>query len=65
MLRLALVDGIATVDRAGTLPGRGTYVCSPTCLARVDRRALSRAMRSAVVVPSDPPLRWPSEAAAL
>jgi predicted RNA-binding protein YlxR (DUF448 family) len=47
-----VLDGDALVaDPAQTLPGRGAYVCSATCLADATRtRALARAYRRPVVV---------------
>lgn len=65
MVRLVAVDGAATVDVDATAPGRGTYACSPECLARLDRRALSRALRTDAALPQGDPLRWPSHGPAL
>jgi predicted RNA-binding protein YlxR (DUF448 family) len=57
---------IAVADRAGTLPGRGAYLCragdahagavaDPSCLERATRRGgIARALRSAVTL--DPKL---------
>jgi predicted RNA-binding protein YlxR (DUF448 family) len=52
--RLALRDGRVVADPSATLPGRGAYVCGPDCLDHaVRRRALQRAFRRSVSVPSD------------
>jgi predicted RNA-binding protein YlxR (DUF448 family) len=69
LVRLAAVpatDGrdrfLATIDRAGTLPGRGAYLCLDThrdapngeCATQASKRGgLQRAFRRAVEVPSD------------
>jgi predicted RNA-binding protein YlxR (DUF448 family) len=53
---------LAVADRAGTMPGRGAYLCSagdaladPACLQRATRRGgIARALRSAVAL--DPKL---------
>lgn len=66
MLRIASVDGIAQIDPAGQLPGRGTYACGRPCLERLqDRRLLSRAFRAPVAPPPDGGLGWPPERAGL
>lgn len=62
LLRIVAADGIAQLDPAGQLPGRGTYACGPACLERLqDRRSLSRALRAPVSPPADGALRWPQE----
>jgi predicted RNA-binding protein YlxR (DUF448 family) len=68
LVRLAAVasggDGraLATIDRAGTLPGRGAYLCRDPrrdgpkreCASLASKRGgLQRAFRRAVEVPSD------------
>jgi predicted RNA-binding protein YlxR (DUF448 family) len=51
LARLALADGVLTVDRAQRMPGRGAYVCSDACLAVAARRgALQRAFRRQVSI---------------
>lgn len=45
-------DGVIAVDRAGTRPGRGAYVCNEACHAEAARRgAYPRALRRRVSVP--------------
>jgi predicted RNA-binding protein YlxR (DUF448 family) len=52
--RLVVRDGRVVVDRTGTLPGRGAYVCNASCACRaVQRRAFARAFRRAVSVDDD------------
>jgi predicted RNA-binding protein YlxR (DUF448 family) len=53
--RLALSGGDSVVaDPATHLPGRGAYVCGRECAQEaVRRRALGRAFRRSVSVPSD------------
>jgi predicted RNA-binding protein YlxR (DUF448 family) len=68
LVRLAAVTGpgrgraVARIDRAGTLPGRGAYLClgprgdSPNgecATLACGRNALQRAFRRAVDVPSE------------
>lgn len=68
LVRLAAVasDGesraVATLDRAGTLPGRGAYLCldprrdgpNGECASLANKRGgLQRAFRRAVELPSD------------
>ncbi len=49
--RLALDGGRVVVDRAGTLPGRGAYVCNTACAREaMRRRVLARAFRRPVAV---------------
>ena len=39
-------DGQVAVDKQGTAPGRGAYLCNPGCLkAALKRKAFSRAFR--------------------
>jgi len=53
-VRLAAHEGHAVLDRTRERPGRGAYVCGPACLERaVARRALARAFRQTVAIPSD------------
>jgi hypothetical protein len=53
--RLAISgDDRVVADPATTMPGRGAYVCGPACVDEaVRRRALGRAFRRSVSVPSD------------
>ncbi len=67
LVRLAVVTsgegrGAATLDRAGTLPGRGAYLCrdprrdgpNGECASLASKRGgLQRAFRRAVEVPGD------------
>jgi predicted RNA-binding protein YlxR (DUF448 family) len=68
LVRLALADDErgqrrrVVLDRPGTLPGRGAYLCAaergeapaPDCLARANRRGgLARAFRAAVALAPD------------
>lgn len=48
-------DGIVAVDRGGTKPGRGAYVCPrPECVAGALRRGrLARAFRANTEPPAD------------
>lgn len=55
LIRVA-VDPVGQVvlDRQGTLPGRGAYLCNPQCLkAAVKRKAFLRAFRGKAA-PIDP-----------
>lgn len=52
--RLAVRDGRVVADPAGSLPGRGAYVCDAACArTAIERRALPRAFRRAVSVDHD------------
>jgi uncharacterized protein len=52
--RLALSGDRVVTDAAAILPGRGAYVCDARCAqAALRRRALPRAFRRAVVIPTD------------
>jgi len=52
--RIALSGGRVVTDPAAALPGRGAYVCDASCAeAALRRRALPRAFRRAVVIPTD------------
>ncbi|WP_372789202.1 YlxR family protein [Paraconexibacter sp.] len=54
LVRLAAHRGSVVVDRSRRLPGRGAYVCGRPCLDQaIRRRALPRALRQAVAIPSD------------
>jgi predicted RNA-binding protein YlxR (DUF448 family) len=47
-------DDRVVADPATTMPGRGAYVCGSACMEEaVRRRALGRAFRRSVSVPSD------------
>ena len=47
-------DGQVSVDRRGTAPGRGAFLCGPACMkAAVKRRAFQRAFRGKAA-PFDP-----------
>ena len=48
MLRAVLRGGAAAIDEAGTMPGRGAYLCArPDCLkTAIKRRAFERALRT-------------------
>ncbi len=47
LLRLVVVNGELTVDRAQKLPGRGAYIhCSPDCVVKLGQIArVARALR--------------------
>lgn len=48
-LRLVNTEEGVTVDRAGTLPGRGAYVCGdPACLGALTVKKLNRALKCSV-----------------
>jgi len=52
--RLAVSGDRVVRDAAAALPGRGAYVCDVGCAeAALRRRALPRAFRRAVVIPTD------------
>jgi len=52
--RLAVRDDRVVADPAGSLPGRGAYVCDAACAqTAIERRALRRAFRRAVSVDHD------------
>jgi predicted RNA-binding protein YlxR (DUF448 family) len=52
--RFAVRGERVVVDPAGSLPGRGAYVCDAACArAAIERRAFPRAFRRAVSVDHD------------
>jgi predicted RNA-binding protein YlxR (DUF448 family) len=52
--RLAVSGDRVVSDAAAIRPGRGAYVCDARCAeAAMRRRALPRAFRRAVVIPTD------------
>ncbi len=62
LVRFVARDGRLTIDRAGTLHGRGVYLCpSKECVDRVykKRDVFSRSLRTGVSVPEkEELLRW-------
>lgn len=60
LVRLVARDGKAIVDSAKVMPGRGAW-CHPKCLNRIDRRALSRQLRTQITDASELEIRLASE----
>lgn len=49
LLRLVLKENVVIMDKKMCLPGRGAYVCNLTCLEKVKKNQLERALKGKVV----------------
>lgn len=60
LVRVAVVDGVLTLDKKAVIPGRGAYLCnSGPCLeiALQKKEVFSRALRRTVSIPAPDALR--------